>query len=64
VVSETTQTAGAGGTGNWTAFSTVSLGSLTNASLGPGQKLTISITKAGLGATVPIAAVQIEYTIE
>lgn len=63
VIAETTQTIGGGGTGNWTAFATVSLGSLANSSLAAGQKLTIAITKTGLGATLPIMSVQIEYTI-
>ncbi|MDQ4108375.1 MAG: hypothetical protein M3138_06155 [Actinomycetota bacterium] len=63
VASRTTQTSGSGGTGNWTAFSTVSLGSLTNTSLTEGQKLTIEVTKTGVGITLPILIVQIEYTV-
>ena len=63
VASRTTQTSGSGGGGNWTAFGTVSLGSLTNTSLTEGQKLTIEITKTGLGVALPILSVQIEYTI-
>jgi hypothetical protein len=64
VVAETTQTAGAGGTGSWTAFSTVSLGTLANTSLAAGQKLTLAISKTGLGVTLPIMTVQIEYTVD
>jgi hypothetical protein len=63
VVAETTQTVGAGGTGSWTAFSTVSLGSLGNTSLTAGQKLTVAIAKTGLGVALPVLSVQIEYTI-
>jgi hypothetical protein len=59
----TTQTGGGGGSGNWTAFSTISVGSLANTSLAPGQKLTIEITKTGLGVTLPVLAVQVEYTV-
>jgi hypothetical protein len=63
VASKTTQTSASGGTGSWTAFSTVSLGSLTNASLSEGQKPTLEITKTGLGVALPILIVQIEYTV-
>jgi hypothetical protein len=63
VVSRTTQTSGSGGTGSWTAFGTVSLGSLSNTSLAEGQKLTIELTKSGLGVALPILIVQIEYTV-
>ena len=54
VVSASTQTAGSGGTGSWTAFGTVSLGSLSNTLLAEGQKVTIEITKAGLGVALPV----------
>ena len=63
VASRSTQTLGSGGTGNWAAFSTVALGSLSNASLTEGQKLTVEITKTGLGVSLPILVVQIEYTV-
>jgi hypothetical protein len=64
VVSATTRTSGAGGTGSWTAFGTVSLGSLSNTSLSEGQKLTIEVTKTGLGVGLPVMAVQIGYTVD
>ena len=64
VASETTATAGAGGSGSWTAFSAVSLGSLNNTSVAAGEKLTIAIAKSGVGVAVPIMVVQIEYTID
>ena len=63
VVSETTQTAGSGGSGSWTAFSGVSLGSLSNTALTAGQKVTIAITKSGVGVSLPILSVHIEYTV-
>jgi hypothetical protein len=63
VASKSTQTSGSGGTGNWTAFSTVSLGSLSNTTLTDGKKLTIEVTKTGLGVALPILVVQIEYTV-
>jgi hypothetical protein len=63
VASESTQALGSGGTGNWTAFSVVSLGSLSNTSLAEGQKLTVEITKTGLGVSVPILIVQVEYVV-
>jgi hypothetical protein len=63
VASKATQTSGSNGTGNWTAFGSVSLGSLSNATLTDGQKLTIEVTKTGLGVALPVLAVQIGYTI-
>jgi G:T/U-mismatch repair DNA glycosylase len=62
VASRTTQATG--GTGSWTAFSSVSLGSLSNTSLTEGQKLTIEVTKTGLGVALPVLIVQIEYTVD
>jgi hypothetical protein len=64
VASRTTQTAGSGGTGSWTLFGTVSLGTLSNTSIAEGEKLTIEITKTGLGVVVPVMMLQIEYTID
>ena len=64
IVSATTRTAGAGGTGSWTAFGTVSLGSLSNTSLAEGQKVTIELLKSGLGVSLPVMAVQSEYTVD
>jgi hypothetical protein len=64
VALETTQTAGTGGTGNWTAFSAVSLGTLSNTALAAGQKLTITVAKNLTGVALPILSVQIEYTID
>lgn len=45
------------------AFSTVTLGSLSNTLLAEGEKLTIEITKTGLGVSLPILSGQIEYTV-
>jgi hypothetical protein len=64
VASETTQTAGSGGTGSWTLFSSVSLGTPSNTSISEGKKLTIEITKTGLGVALPVLVVQIEYTVD
>jgi len=64
VASKTTQTSGSGGSGSWTAFGTVSLGSLSNTSLAEGKKLTIEVTKTGLGVALPVLIVQIEYTVD
>ncbi len=64
VASKSTQSVGSGGTGNWTAFGTVSLGSLSNTSLSAGQKLTVEITKTGIGVSVPVLIVQVEYTVD
>ncbi len=64
VASKTSQTSGSGGTGNWTAFGTVSLGSLSNTTVGEGKKLTIEVTKTGLGVALPVLIVQIEYTVD
>lgn len=64
VASMTTQTAGSGGTGSWTLFGTVALGTLSNTSIAEGEKLPIEITKTGLGVAVPVMMLQIEYTID
>jgi hypothetical protein len=64
VRSLTTQTSGTGGSGNWTAFSTISVGSFSNTSLSAGQKITIEISKTGLGVAVPVVAVQVQYTVD
>jgi hypothetical protein len=64
VASRTTQTAGSGGTGSWTLFGTVSLGTLSNTSIAEGEKVTIEITKTGLGVGVPVMMLQVEYTID
>jgi len=63
VASKSTQSVGSGGTGNWSAFGTLSLGSLSNTALTAGQKLTVEITKTGIGVSVPVLIVQIEYTV-
>jgi len=61
VATQTTQTTG---TGNWTAFSPVSLGSLSTTALADGQKVTVEITKpGGVGVVLPVLTVQIEYTV-
>jgi hypothetical protein len=60
---KSTRSVGSDGTGNWSAFGTVSLGSLSNTSLTAGQKLTVEITKTGIGVPVPVSIVQIEYTV-
>lgn len=60
VATATTQVTG---TGNWTAFTAVSLGSLTNTTLTDGQMITVEITKTGLGVAVPIMVLQVEYTV-
>jgi hypothetical protein len=61
VATRTTQTTG---TGNWSAFSPVSLGSLSNTALSEGQKVTVEITKpGGVGVVLPVLIVQIEYTV-
>jgi hypothetical protein len=52
------------GTGNWTAFGTISLGAVTAPSVSAGQKVTIEIAKTGVGIVVPVMAVQIEYTVD
>jgi hypothetical protein len=64
IVSATTRTSGSGGTGSWTAFGRVSLGSLSNTSLAEGQKVTIEVLKAGLGVALPVLAIQVEYTVD
>jgi hypothetical protein len=63
VASESTQTVGSGGSGNWSAFGTVSLGSLSNTSLTAGQKVTVEVTKTGVGVSVPVLILQIEYVV-
>jgi hypothetical protein len=61
IATRTTQTTG---TGNWSAFSPVSLGSLSNTALSGGQKVTVEITKpGGVGVVLPILTLQIEYIV-
>ncbi|MGH2640968.1 MAG: hypothetical protein ACRDGO_04625 [Actinomycetota bacterium] len=64
VASRSTQTAGSGGTGSWTLFGTVSMGTLSNTSVAEGEKLTIEVTKTGLGVSLPVMVVQVEYSID
>jgi hypothetical protein len=63
VASESTQTIGSGGSGSWSAFGTLSLGSLSNTSLAAGQKVTVEVTKTGVGVSVPVLILQIEYVL-
>lgn len=63
VASESTQTVGSGGSGSWSAFGPVSLGSLSNTSLTAGQKVTVEITKTGLGVALPVLILQLEYVV-
>jgi hypothetical protein len=64
VASASTATSGSGGTGSWSAFSAVSLGPLSNTSLNEGEKLTIEVSKSGLGVSLPVLVLQVEYTID
>ncbi len=64
VASKTTQTAGAGGTGSWALFSTVPLGTPSNTAVSENSKLTIEITKTGLGVVLPVLVLQVEYTVD
>ena len=63
VASESTQTIGSGGSGSWSAFGTLSLGSLSNTSLAAGQKVTVEVTKTGVGVSVPVLILQIGYVV-
>lgn len=51
-----------GGSGDWTAFVPVSLGTLTNASLIAGSVLTLTIAKAGTGVAIPSGTLVVLYT--
>lgn len=48
-----------GGSGNWTAFVAVSLGTITNADLLAGDILTVEITKAASGVAIPIGYLRV-----
>lgn len=52
-----------GGTGNWVAFDSESLGTITNAALAVGEVLTWEIAKSGTGVVVPSGTLQIEYSL-
>lgn len=49
----TTQTVPTGGTGNWTAFSNVTIPVTSGAFVSPGDSITVTITKSGSGVVVP-----------
>lgn len=53
-----------GGSGNWTAFDGVSLGTLSNTAIASGEMVTFEITKAASGVVVPRGSFQIEYTTD
>lgn len=52
-----------GGSGDWTAFVPVSLGTITNGDLLVGDLLTIEITKAASGKVVPIGFLRVKTAI-
>lgn len=52
-----------GGSGNWTAFVPVSLGTITNADLLAGDILTVEITKAASGVAIPIGYLRVRHAI-
>lgn len=52
-----------GGSGNWSAFQAVSLGTIANPDLLVGDLLTIEITKAGAGKAVPIGFLRVKTAI-
>lgn len=53
-----------GGSGNWTAFDGIDLGTISNSSISTGQVLTFEITKQGSGVVVPAGTLQIETTVD
>ena len=62
VATHTTKTAGAGGTGSWTAFVGVSLPvTAANAAVVPGGCVTFAFAKASTGTDVPVGVLEIEY---
>lgn len=63
VVVATLTTKITGGSGNWTAFVPVSLGTITAPDLLSGDLLTIEITKAGSGVAVPIGFLRVRTAI-
>jgi hypothetical protein len=58
VASKATNTAGSG---SWTAFVPVSLGTISNAALAAGNVLTLAIAKAGSGVAVPSGQLTVVY---
>lgn len=61
VAESTTQTSGSGGTGDWTAFDPVPI-EIDSAEVSEGDALTLEVTKAGAGVSVPELALTVEYT--
>lgn len=58
----TTKTSGSGGTGNWVAFTTIDVGTLTGAYCAAGTVFTITVAKASTGTQLPQFAVSFNYT--
>jgi hypothetical protein len=54
-------TTATGGTGNWTAFVSETLGTISNAIVAAGSSITFEITKTASGVTVPAGTLSIEW---
>ena len=52
------------GSGNWTAFDGVSLGTLSVSAVAAGEMVTFEITKTGTGVIIPAGVFQVEYTVD
>ena len=63
LASVTTKTSGGGGTGNWVAFTGVSMGTITNGAVTANSIFTLTIAKASTGTQLPTATIQIVYTL-
>ncbi|MDI6808202.1 MAG: hypothetical protein QME66_04355 [Candidatus Eisenbacteria bacterium] len=61
IASRTTQITGSG---NWTAFDGVTLGTLSVTAVAAGEMVSFEITKTAGGVVVPTGVFQIEYTID
>lgn len=59
LVENTTKVTGSGGTGNWTAFSRMSLGTLSSSAIAAGGIVTLTIAKASTGTQLPAGTIEI-----
>jgi hypothetical protein len=64
VCSVTTKTSGGGGTGNWTAFTVVDMGTITNATVPLSGIVTVTIAKASTGVQLPAFRLSLSVTTD
>jgi hypothetical protein len=59
IASQSTQLTSAGGTGNWAAWTPVSIAIVAGAFVSPGDEITVQVTQTGGGVTTPAGFIEI-----